>query len=71
MKTANKIGLWLLEYNSEKNYGILRCSHRTKEKVITALSLIKNINSVRIIISPIKTAGTIKVIKRIVAEIQF
>jgi RNase P/RNase MRP subunit POP5 len=69
MKSANKIGLWLLDYDSQRNIGILRCSHRTKEKIITSLTLIKEINRERIIISPVKTAGSIKAIKRIAAEI--
>jgi len=64
MKEANKIGLWLLEFNVEEKYGILRCSHNTKEIIISALSLIKEINGQRIILSPIKTSGTIKTIRR-------
>jgi len=64
MKEANKIGLWLLELNLEEKYGILRCSHNTKEVIISALSLIKEINGERIILSPVKTSGTVKTIKR-------
>jgi RNase P/RNase MRP subunit POP5 len=45
MNTANKIGLWLLELDWEKKYGIIRCSHNTKEIMISALSLIKKINN--------------------------
>ncbi len=65
MKEANKIGLWLLELELEKKYGILRCSHSTKEITISALSLIKEIAGNRVILSPVKTSGTIKTIKRI------
>ena len=65
MNQANKIGLWLLELNLENNFGIIRCSHETKETVITALTMIKNINGKGIIISPIKTSGTIKSILKI------
>jgi len=64
MKEANKIGLWLLELNLEEKYGILRCSHNTKEVIISALSLIKEINGERIILSPFKTSGTVKAIRR-------
>ena len=71
MKAANKIGLWLVDFNLEHNYGILRCSHKTKEKIISALTLIKSIEKERIIISPVKTAGSIKAIKKIAAEIKF
>ena len=68
MKAANKIGLWLVDYDLENDYGILRCSHKTKEEIITALTLIKQIDQERIIISPIKTAGTIKAIKKVKVE---
>ena len=65
MKEANKIGLWLLELDLEENFGILRCSHNTKEVIISAMSLIKEINGKRVILSPLKTSGTIKAIRRI------
>ncbi len=63
MKGANKIGLWLVELNPKENYGIVRCSHETKEIIITALTLIQEINGTRVIISPVKTSGTIKSLK--------
>ena len=65
MKEANKIGLWLIELDLEKDYGILRCSHTTKEVIISALSLIKEINEKSVILSPIKTSGTIRSINEI------
>ena len=69
MKEANKIGLWLIELNLKENYGIVRCSHLSKEFIITALTLIKEISGERMILSPIKTSGTIKAIKKIKEEI--
>jgi len=64
MKEANKIGLWLVEFDLEKKYGILRCSHKTKESLITALCLITEINNTRVILSTLKTSGTIKSLKK-------
>jgi RNase P/RNase MRP subunit POP5 len=64
MKEANKIGLWLVEFNSEENYGVIRFSHETKEIIITALTLIQEINGNRVIFSPIKTSGTIKSLEK-------
>ena len=64
MKEANKVGLWLIEFNEEKNLGLIRCAHQTKELIITALSLVNEISGKKIILSPIKTSGTIKTIKR-------
>ncbi|MFX1327070.1 MAG: Rpp14/Pop5 family protein [Promethearchaeota archaeon] len=64
MKEANKIGLWLIELDLDENYGIIRCSHKTKEIIISSLSLVKEINGIKVIISPIKTSGTIRSLKK-------
>ena len=64
MRGANKIGLWLIELNLDKEFGILRCSHQTKEIIISALSLVKEINGKRVIFTPKKTSGTVKSIKK-------
>ncbi len=64
MKEANKIGLWLVDLNLTENYAIIRFSHETKEVIITALTLVQEINGKRIIFSPLKTSGTIKSLKK-------
>jgi RNase P/RNase MRP subunit POP5 len=64
MKEANKIGLWLVELNLQESYGIIRFSHETKETIITALTMIQEINGKRIILSPVKTSGTLKTLKK-------
>ena len=64
MKEANKIGLWLIDLNLKKDYGIIRCSHKTKEIIISTLTLIIEINGKRVIFSPVKTSGTIKSMKK-------
>lgn len=64
MRGALKIGLWLIELNLDKEFGILRCSHQTKEIIISALSLVKEINGKRVIFTPKKTSGTVKSIKK-------
>ena len=45
MKEANKIGLWIVDLNLAEEYGIIRFSHETKEIIISALSLIQEINA--------------------------
>lgn len=65
MKEANKIGLWMVELNDIKDIGIIRCSHKTKEMIITAITLVTEVSGERIIISPIKSSGTIKSLKLI------
>jgi RNase P/RNase MRP subunit POP5 len=69
MKEANKIGLWLIELNLKENYGIIRFSHETKEVIITSLTLVKEINGKKVILSPIKTYGTIKSIKKNIVQL--
>lgn len=65
MKEANKVGLWLIEFDLENDCGIIRCSHTTKEIIISALTMIKEINENRVILSPIKTFGTIRSLNKI------
>jgi len=55
----------LLDINFSEGYGIVRCSHQTKEIVISALTLITEISDKKIVLSPIKTSGTIRSIKKI------
>ena len=53
-----------MELNLDEDYGIIRCSHHTKETIMSALSLVKEINGTRVILSPFKTAGTIHSLKK-------
>jgi len=64
LKEANKIGLWLIELNLEENYGIIRCTHQTKEILISSLTLVQEINGIRVILVPKKTSGTIRTLKK-------
>lgn len=65
LKEASKIGLWLLDINFVDGFGIVRCSHQTKEIVLSALTLITEISGKKIILSPIKTSGTIRSINKL------
>jgi RNase P/RNase MRP subunit POP5 len=64
LREASKVGLWLLELDFQHKYGIIRFSHNTKEIVITAITLIREIEGERIILSPVKTSGTINCINK-------
>ena len=48
----------------DKEFGIIRCSHQTKEILISALSLVKEIDGIRVILSPYNTSGTILSLKK-------
>jgi RNase P/RNase MRP subunit POP5 len=71
LKEANKIGLWLMELNLDEDYGIMRCSHQTKEIIITALSLVKEIDGEKVILSPIRTSGTIRSLKKVINKMGY
>ncbi len=60
LKESSRVGLWLVDINFLEGFGILRCSHQTKEIVISALTLITEISGNKVIFSPIKTSGTIR-----------
>ena len=63
LKEASRVGLWLVDIDFLEGFGIIRCSHQTKEIVISALTLITEISGNKIVLSPIKTSGTIRSIQ--------
>ena len=66
---AYKSGLWMIRYDQEKKWGIIRCDNVTKERVITALSFITEIRNQKIIFHTLKTSGTIKKILKVQREL--
>ena len=65
LKEASRVGLWLIEINFIDGFGVVQCSHWTKEIVMSALTLITEISGNIVVISPIKTSGTIRGIKNV------
>ena len=61
-------GLWMIKYDIQKKWGIIRCNNKTKEKVISALALITQIKGIPVIFHTIKTSGTIKKILQVQRE---
>lgn len=57
---ASQSGIWLIEYNPETCHGILRCSHKSLEKVQTAMTVVSKIYDRSAMIHLLKTSGTIK-----------
>jgi RNase P/RNase MRP subunit POP5 len=64
LKAGIKIGLWLIGLNFDEDYGIVRCTNDTKEIMISALTLVSEINNIPLILTPVKTYGTLKALKR-------
>jgi RNase P/RNase MRP subunit POP5 len=44
LREASKVGLWLLDIDFKEGFGVIRCSHNTKEIVISAITLITEIS---------------------------
>lgn len=63
-----KSGLWMVEFNSDLKWGIIRCTNKTKEMVISAIAFTNEVKSNRIIFHTIRTSGTIRVALRIQKE---
>lgn len=54
----------LVYYEPSLKKGVIRTSHLEKELVITALSLVREVNGKKLVIIPLKTTGTIKRAKK-------
>ena len=63
--TAYKAGLWLIEFNPSKKYGVIRCNNITKDRIIATLAFIHEIKNTPIIFHSLKTSGTIKKVKEV------
>ena len=63
--SAYKTGLWMIEFDPENNWGILRCNNITDKKLIASLAFIRQIKNIRVIFHTINASGTIKKIKKI------
>ena len=57
---ASESRLWLVNYDSGIGIGVLRCAHRTVEKVRAALACIYSVDGVRTAIRVIRVSGTLK-----------
>lgn len=65
-KGMSDTNIYLIDWNENFNIGILKTSHKTKDDVIVALSLLSAINEIKISVIPLNTTGTIKKAKEIV-----
>ncbi|MEA2070930.1 MAG: Rpp14/Pop5 family protein [Asgard group archaeon] len=56
---CSQVGLYLLAYDTETSYGILRCSHHAVRALRISLATIASINQMRVIVHINKVSGTI------------
>lgn len=64
-KGMSDANIYLIEWDEDLDVGILKTTHKTKDDVIVALSLLSTLNETKISIIPLKTTGTIKKAKEI------
>ncbi len=55
--------LWLIEFNADKKSGILRCSHKAQQKVLSAITVINKINEQEVVFNVLGVSGTINKLK--------
>jgi RNase P/RNase MRP subunit POP5 len=61
---ASQVSLTPIEINTERNYAILRCSHRALEMVRAAIASITEINAKPSAVHVIGVSGTLKSLKK-------
>lgn len=61
---ASQTNLTLIEYNSEKSQGILRCSHRAVEMVRASVASVTEINGKPVAIDVLGVSGTLKALRK-------
>jgi ribonuclease P/MRP protein subunit POP5 len=61
---ASQTNLALIEYDQEKSWGIIRCSHRAVEMVRASITSLTEINEKPVAIHVLGVYGTLKVLRR-------
>lgn len=65
---ASQSGIWLIEYDPETHQGILRCTHKSLEKIQTAMAAVSSIDNRPVIIHLLKTSGTIRSLRSAIEQ---
>jgi len=61
---ASQINLSLIEYNSQKNFAIMRCSHMAVEMVRASVASITEMNQKPAVIRVLGVSGTLKALRK-------
>ena len=61
---ASQTNLYLVEFNPEDGYAILRCSHKTLDMVRASLAAITRVNEKFVSIHVIRVSGTLKSLRK-------
>jgi len=61
---ASQTNLTFIEYNSEKSWGIVRCSHRALEMIRASVASVTEINGKPVAIDVLGVSGTLKALRK-------
>jgi len=61
---ASQTNLTFIEYNSEKSWGIVRCSHKAVEMVRASVASVTEINGKPVAIDVLRVSGTLKALRK-------
>ncbi len=61
---ASQVNLNLIEYDAQRNYAVLRCSHRALDMVRAAVASITEINGKPAAIQVPAVSGTLKALRK-------
>lgn len=61
---ASQTNLYVVEFNPEDSYAILRCSHKMVDKVRAAVAAITRVNENAVAIHVVRVSGTLKALRK-------
>jgi len=61
---ASQTNLTFIEYNQEKSWGIVRCSHKAVEMVRASVASVIEINGKSVAIDVLGVSGTLKALRK-------
>jgi len=67
---ASQAGLYLIHFDTEKNYAVLRCSHKALPMVKAAIASITKIGNKTVVIHVLRVSGSLKALSRKVSSVQ-
>lgn len=69
-KGMSDANVYLINWNENFGLGILKTTHKTKDDVVVALSLLSAISETKISVIPLNTTGSIKKAKEIIMSLK-
>jgi len=65
---ASQTNLYLIEFNPESGYAILRCSHKAVDMVRASVAAITKVNEKSVAIHVVRVSGTLRALRKKLVE---